>query len=160
MKELVIFDRRIGFYVSNCVFSQLEMSIGPNLDQKMFKPIFVEISNPNCSTLVEGIIYFWPQNRILHVKLCILATGNVCRSNKNDSWIFWVFDFSFFLCFRPWLKELAIFDCRFGFYMKNCVYSQLKTSVGPNFDRKISKIRKLGPNFGRRYVRATDRNKL
>ena len=29
--------------------------------------------------------------------------------------------------------------------------------VGPNFDRKTPKIQKLGPNFERRYVWATDR---
>ena len=42
--------------------------------------------------------------------------------------------------------------------MSNCIFSQPEMSVGPNFNRKTSKIQKLGPNFGRRYVWATDRN--
>ena len=46
-----------------------------------------------------------------------------------------------FLIFRQWLKELAISDVRIGFYVSNCVFSQLEMSIGRKFGQKIIKIR-------------------
>ena len=59
--------------------------------------------------------------------------------------------------FGSWVKKYSILELGFGFSMKDFIYSQLEMSVGPNFDPNMSKIQKLGPNFGRRYVWATDR---
>ena len=42
-----------------------------------------------------------------------------------------------FLNFRPWVKELVNSDCRFGFLVKNCIYSQLNMSRIPKFGPKI-----------------------
>ena len=61
------------------------------------------------------------------------------------------------LFFRSWAQFWVFFDVRIEFCMSNCIFSQPEMSVGPNFNRKTSKIQKLGPNFGRRYVWATDR---
>ena len=61
------------------------------------------------------------------------------------------------LIFSVFLKDLAISDCRFEFYVKNCIYSQLETSGNPKFDQNISKISFAIPNFGRRYLWAIDR---
>ena len=46
---------------------------------------------------------------------------------------------SFFLNFPLWLKELLIFDCRFEFYVKNCIYSHLEMSGNPKFGQKRTK---------------------
>ena len=32
-----------------------------------------------------------------------------------------------FLDFWLWAKDLHILDCKFGFYVKNCIYSRLET---------------------------------
>ena len=84
--------------------------------------------NPNCSTLVEGIGYFWPQNRILRVKLCMLATGNVYRSKPLKirclhflNLVFLVFTvFSSFCKVLTYLercgKQFPQFWCRSGPY--------------------------------------------
>ena len=42
------------------------------------------------------------------------------------------------------VKELVDSDCRFGFYMKNCTYSQLEISRIPNFSPKIRNSQTLG----------------
>ena len=43
-----------------------------------------------------------------------------------------------FLNFLLWVKDLVNSDCRFGFYMKNCIYSQLDMSRILNFGQKIN----------------------
>ena len=43
----------------------------------------------------------------------------------------------FFLNFLLWVKELVNSDCRFGFLVKNCIYSHLETSRIPKFGPKI-----------------------
>ena len=42
-----------------------------------------------------------------------------------------------FLNFLLWVKELVNSDCRFGFLVKNLIYSQLEMSRISKFDRKI-----------------------
>jgi len=43
------------------------------------------------------------------------------------------------LNFLVWLKELAIFDCKFGFCVKNYGYSQLEMSIGQKSGPKMRK---------------------
>ena len=40
---------------------------------------------------------------------------------------------------KVWAQIRVNSDVRFGFYVKNCVYRHLETSVGPKFDRKTAK---------------------
>ena len=63
------------------------------------------------------------------------------------------------LFFRSWAQFWAVFDVTVVFGMLNCVFWQLKMSIGQKFGQHMSKVRKLGPNFGRRYVWATDRGR-
>ena len=42
-----------------------------------------------------------------------------------------------FLNFLLWVKELVNSDCRFGFLVKNCIYSQLDMSRIPKFGQKM-----------------------
>ena len=51
-----------------------------------------------------------------------------------------------FLNFILRVKELVNSDCRFGFYMKNCIYSQLDMSRIPKFGPKIRNPQSLAPN--------------
>ena len=83
-------------------------------------------------------------------------SGNV-KFASNMKKIFFLFFFISGLNFRSWAQFLAILDVRVVFCMSNCVFWQLDMSVGPKFGQKHTKIQKLGPNFGRRYVWATDR---
>ena len=53
LKELAILDVRIGFYVSNCAFSQLEMSIGLNFTS-ITKHSFFKNSFFSQTSLDEG----------------------------------------------------------------------------------------------------------
>ena len=46
-----------------------------------------------------------------------------------------------FLNFLLRVKELVNSDCRFGFYMKNCIYSQLDMSRILNFDEEIRNVK-------------------
>ena len=59
--------------------------------------------------------------------------------------------------FWSWAEFWAAFHVRDFFCMSNCVLRQLDMSIGPKNDRTCTKIRKLGTNFGRRYVWATGR---
>ena len=38
------------------------------------------------------------------------------------------------LNFIVWLKDLTISDCRFEFYVNNCIYSKLEMSGNLKFD--------------------------
>ena len=50
-----------------------------------------------------------------------------------------------FLNFLLRVKELVDSDCRFGFCMKNCIYSQLDMSRILEFDQKIRNFKTLAP---------------
>ena len=50
-----------------------------------------------------------------------------------------------FLKFLCRVKELVNSDCRFGFLVKSCIYSQLDTSRIQKFDPKIRNFQTLGP---------------
>ena len=56
-----------------------------------------------------------------------------------------------FLNFLLWVKELASSDCKFGFYMKNCIYSQLDMSRTPKFGPKIRNYHALAPKSAISY---------
>ena len=43
------------------------------------------------------------------------------------------------------VKELVNSDCRFGFCMNNCIYSQLEMSRVLDFDAKITNVQTLVP---------------
>ena len=62
------------------------------------------------------------------------------------------------LIFGLWAHFWAVFDVTVVFCMPNCVFWQLEMSIGQKLGQNMSKVRKLGPNFGRRYVWATDRS--
>ena len=66
----------------------------------------------------------------LKVKLKIRKIIKIMISNN----------FRFFLFFHSWLSNLAFFDLRFGFLIKNSIYSQLGMSRIPKFDQKMTKI--------------------
>ena len=51
-----------------------------------------------------------------------------------------------FLNFLLWVKELVNSDCRFGFLVKNCIYSQLDMSRIPKFDPKMTSEKKEEKN--------------
>ena len=64
----------------------------------------IGILNPNFSGLVEGICYFWPQNRILHAKIllghtsiCLETSSLVQKSKKSFFAKFWISCFFSFL---------------------------------------------------------------
>ena len=48
-----------------------------------------------------------------------------------------------FLNFLLWVKELVNSDCRFGFLVKNCIYSQLDMSRIPKLGPKIRSSQSL-----------------
>ena len=61
--------------------------------------------------------------------------GMLLTLNDQECWSHILGDFNaynllYFLFFRLWLQELAICDCRFGFYVNSCVYSQPDMSIG------------------------------
>ena len=56
-----------------------------------------------------------------------------------------------FLNFLLWVKELVNSDCRFGFLVKNCIYSQLDMSRIPKFDQKIRNSQTLAPKSAISY---------
>ena len=56
-----------------------------------------------------------------------------------------------FLNFLLWVKELVNSDCRFGFLMKNYIYSQLGMSRIPKFDQKIRNSQTLAPKSAISY---------
>ena len=56
-----------------------------------------------------------------------------------------------FLSFLLWVKELVNSDCRFGFLVKNCIYSQLDMSRIPKFDPKIRNSQTLTPKSAISY---------
>ena len=58
---------------------------------------------------------------------------------------------SVFLYFLLWVKDLVIFELRFGFLMKNCIYGRLDMSRIPKFDRKMSPPKKGKKKVRHRY---------
>ena len=57
----------------------------------------------------------------------------------------------------PYVKQTSILEVGFELSMNNLIFSQLERSGGPKFGTKTSNNNKPWPNFGRRYVWATDR---
>ena len=55
---------------------------------------------------------------------------NFTIRNRDSRWLF-------FLNFLLWVKELVNSDCRSGFLVKNCIYSQLDMSRIPKIGPKI-----------------------
>ena len=76
--------------------------------------------------------------QILQRYAVVLENGHKKRNQISGLLLLVVVLFVFLNCIP--LKDLVIFELRFGFLMKNCIYGRLETSGDPNLNQKVRKL--------------------